>query len=352
MKSKAPATAVASVAIALLLVLASGVVASADPASAASPYGDPKETFQTFLAAVLQDDLESAKACWAISAGDRPKASVLYVEYLIFSLRFGDLVQTNFEDLEKQLGSATRLLRDAIHLTLRRLSGSSYEAQGDAATLAIAWQPDDEATAKQIFFSPGPVSFRKIGDAWKIEDVAANPFANRSDDPAGTAGYMRRALIHMKAAIGEFQKGNIQTSAQLLAAVNGKSDSPLLPRQIHFAEFAAIYYRMDKDGTRAYLCFSLPGYLVTGLMTGTMRDRNSAERRVTIEGIYAVADTEENRREYDFVELKNLTRTNDLWVREIDVGSGPLGKPGTFTMYYRNPQDQRAVEIPFQGTMD
>lgn len=90
------------VAISLLSVLVHGVVANPDAAAAAPTFGNPKETFQTFLNAVLQDDLDAAKACWATSDGKMPEASESFVEYLVYSLRFAKMVHDNFKDFEKQ----------------------------------------------------------------------------------------------------------------------------------------------------------------------------------------------------------------------------------------------------------
>lgn len=241
------------------------------------------------------------------------------------------------------------VLGEAVDLAARRIQDSRYEADGNTAKLTIKWQKDD-GPATEGFFA-GPIFFQKNEEAWKIVELGAghNPFANGPNDPSGMADGLKKVLILIKSTVNEFQKGNIQTSEQLRAALNEPPSTGPIQRKIRFDEFTVIYHYTNKERTKAYLCFSLPGYIVTGMIFGRMLDRETSEGSVTIE-IGAVPDTEANRQACAAAKMKNITRTNDLWIWECDIGGGLQGKPaGGFKMYYRNPQGPQ-IEIPLRGT--
>jgi hypothetical protein len=70
-------------------------------------------------------------------------------------------------------------------------------------------------------------------------------------------------------------------------------------------------------------------------------------------GVYfgGVSNTESHRRQYDTASMLHATRTNGLWMVEIDLGETLKESPNwRFGMYYASESNPWGIRIPYRGT--
>jgi hypothetical protein len=62
-------------------------------------------------------------------------------------------------------------------------------------------------------------------------------------------------------------------------------------------------------------------------------------------------DTESHRRRYDTASLLRATRTNGLWMIDLDIGVPAKDTTkGEFWMYYESKDNPWGIRIPYRGT--
>ena len=327
---------------------------SQDSAASAPKYSDPKVTFSTYLDAVMREDLDAAKACWTISDGNKSGALDLIVGMDVTTRRFSKMIHSNFKDLEEEMVRKDHL-DEAIRLTMNRAKNSGFEVVGNTAKLTIKWQEDDGYPNEAFFFTlDEPIPFRKTGDGWKID---ANNFCDLPADPSAVmkgegllGNAMSKHLRVMDAVVRDFQAEKIRTSEQVRKAMRQQQDAKSLPTVLRLEDFKTIYYKTNKERTKAYLFFSQPDYLVMVHGRGSKWDEEAEKDGLELIG---VRDTVANRILYGTAPSNNATRMNDLWVVEMDIYVGTNGKPeDKYKMYLSTARSTWGIELPFKGTMD
>ena len=322
-------------------------------AESATKYGDPKATYQTYLDAVMRNDLEAAKACWTISDGNKSGALDAIVGIWITTRKFSKMIHSNFKELEEEM-VRNDCLDAAMNLTMKRVKDSSFEVTGDTAKLTIKWQKEDGYPNEAFCFSPDPIPFRKTGSMWKID---ANSCAEFPADPSalmsaegGLGDAMRKSLSVMDSVVRDFQAGKIKTAEQVRKAMREQQDTMSLPTELRLEDFKTIYYQTNEKRTKAYLFFSQPDYIVIGMSHSSKWDTEAEKIGVNFS---AVRNAEGNRDRFDTARLMKATRTNDLWGVDLDIGVGTHGKPDDkFKMYYSTAKNPWAIELPFKGTTE
>jgi hypothetical protein len=113
------------------------------------------------------------------------------------------------------------------------------------------------------------------------------------------------------------------------------------------SKITSLYYRTSPDLNTAYVFYSIPGRIVTGMSTsyGPIVDA----RAITIE-FGAVRDTPSNRKKYG-EGIYDHYKVGNEWVAEFDIGDNDPAKPhqSQIKIFYTLAERDKGNPIPYQG---
>ena len=131
------------------------VAASEGKPHPAAAYGDPIQTYGTFMDAIKRDDLAAAEACCRIADDNKSGSLDVLVGMWVAFHHFNKVALEHFKDDVRpylEVGGADQkdnpyLRRDctdqALERTIYRLPGSKFRIKGDKAWLKIKWGDKD-----------------------------------------------------------------------------------------------------------------------------------------------------------------------------------------------------------------
>lgn len=204
-------------------IIAVGLVcgaSAAEPPPAKLDLSDPRAAYRTYVNAVRNKDLATAKKCWVFDGDTNSAAVDTMVGLWIAPRRFFEVAQKTFraEDLPADFEKRQRddITDKAIDVTLKRLEDAELKITGDTAELRFKWQKDDYPAFE---YSDSATTFRKAGGEWKIDankqtglKHGADFFKNGSWGPA-----FRDQVEIMREATRRMEKGELKTVAEMEA---------------------------------------------------------------------------------------------------------------------------------------
>jgi hypothetical protein len=113
------------------------------------------------------------------------------------------------------------------------------------------------------------------------------------------------------------------------------------------SQVSSMYYKTSPDLKKAYLFYSIPGRIATGMGTGYGSVGDS--RAITID-FGAVKDTPKNRKEFG-EGIYSHYKIGDEWVAEFDIGDNDPSKPHDkqIKIYYGIERRDKNEPIPYRG---
>lgn len=118
-------------------------------------------------------------------------------------------------------------------------------------------------------------------------------------------------------------------------------------KAVPFEQVSSLYYKTSPDLKKAYLFYSIPGRIPTGMATsyGSV----GGIRAITID-FGAVKDTPGHRKEFGSGIYSN-PKVGDEWVAEFDIGENDPGKPHDqqIKIYYGIERRDRDEPVPYRG---
>lgn len=116
---------------------------------------------------------------------------------------------------------------------------------------------------------------------------------------------------------------------------------------VPLSQVASLYYKTSPDLKKAYVFYSIPGRIATGMMetNGSV----GQARAITI-GFGAVKDTKKNREEFG-EGIHSDYKIGDEWVAEFDIGDNDPSKPHDkqIKIYYGIERRDIDEPIPYRG---
>lgn len=118
-------------------------------------------------------------------------------------------------------------------------------------------------------------------------------------------------------------------------------------KAVPYKQVSALYYKTSPDLKKAYLFYSIPGRIPTGM--GTSYGQVNGARAITVD-FGAVKDTPENRKKYGSGIYSNY-KVSDEWVAEFDIGENDPGKPHDqqIRIFYGIERRDRNESVPYRG---
>lgn len=118
-------------------------------------------------------------------------------------------------------------------------------------------------------------------------------------------------------------------------------------RAVPAGKISTIYYRTSSDLKKAYVFYTIPGRIVTGMSTSYGPIGNA--RAISIE-FGAVRDSPGNRKKYG-EGIYDHRKIGDEWVAEFDIGYNEPAKPhqSQILIFYTTGQRDKNEPIPYRG---
>jgi hypothetical protein len=220
----------------VVLVTAAAASTAADPpakppAGKRSEYADPKATYRTYIEAVRKNEVKAAKQCWVIDDENKSGALDTIVGLWISMRQINQVAERKVgaEGLDAILNGWRRddVTDAALDLTRKRIDNAEVKITGDTAALKIKWKEDDGVPNPAFEFREGPITFRKVGENWKIDANKMTGLERGADFfEKGTWGPMfRDQVVIMNEAIEGMEKGKLKTAKELGAFIEGKIEA-------------------------------------------------------------------------------------------------------------------------------
>ncbi len=184
-------------------------------------YRSPKKTLLTYLRAVKDNDVATAKECWWINDPEQTRILDIIAERSITEHRLNQLLRSKFPATDpEKLWTNDSVCKDAINRTIARLERSYVDVQGDCATIRIRWQElDGRASQPPVFWyrASRPIAkFRRIAGAWKLDANWEIGFQRAADFwiPQSWSYFSPEQIADNKKLISDLMTGRIGTAEE------------------------------------------------------------------------------------------------------------------------------------------
>jgi hypothetical protein len=207
-----------------------------DKKQPALDFSSPQKTYESYLRAILANDLKAAMACYLIPDDNASAALDVIVGMWVVAHHLNEAAEAKFGKrgwavLNEWNG---RIFRDdcttgAVGRTLAHVKDATVKTAGDTATLSVKWD-EGEPLEKPVFHysrNEPLAQFRKVKGQWKIDLTAeAGPDELAAFFRPGGWGVMFRDLLAVeRAVLKEFLADKYRSDEEAIAAFEKQLES-------------------------------------------------------------------------------------------------------------------------------